>query len=214
MPALILAHETVIARASEGSDKQPAMDSAAWPTDGYQDIKEMWFNGEAIQIFHAPDGHTDGDSVVFFRKSDVVCTGDIYSTVSYPVIDREKGGTVKGIIDGLNRVLDLTIVSNNAEGGTLVVPGHGRISDEADVVEYRNMVVMVRDRIQALVKQGRTLEQVKAARPTLDYDFRYGSTTGPWTTDRFIEAVYTELAANEAKAAPPANRSPRQSQGR
>ena len=140
-------------------------------------------------------GHTDGDIVVFFRKSDVVASGDLFLTTTYPVIDSQSGGRVNGIIDGLNRILDVTIPKDKQEGGTYVVPGHGRLSDEADVVEYRDMLTIVRDRVQELVAKGKTLAEVKAAKPTLDYDGRYGAATGAWTTEMFVEAIYRELAA-------------------
>jgi glyoxylase-like metal-dependent hydrolase (beta-lactamase superfamily II) len=160
-------------------------------------------------MYHIPAAHSDGDSIVYFRRSDVVATGDIYRTDSYPVIDLEKGGNVQGIIDGLNLVLDLAVPEHHEEGGTFVVPGHGRISDEFDVLEYRDMVTIIRDRVQAMISKGMTLDQVKAARPTLDYDSRYGATTGNWTTDMFVETVYRSLTASEAAprtdkhAAPP-----------
>jgi glyoxylase-like metal-dependent hydrolase (beta-lactamase superfamily II) len=166
---------------------------AAWPTETFfAEDKEIFFNDEAIQIIHQP-GHTDGDVLVFFRRSDVVASGDVFTTTSYPVIDTANGGSVQGIIDALNRLLDVTIPKDKAEGGTYVVPGHGRLSDEADVVEFRDMLTIVRDRVQDLVSKGKTLAEVKAARPTLDYDGRYGATTGSWTTDMFVEAVYREL---------------------
>ena len=130
-----------------------------------------------FSCFYQP-GHTDGDIVVFFRKSDVVVSGDLFLTTTYPVIDAQSGGSVQGIIDGLNRILDLTIPKDKQEGGTYVVPGHGRLSDEADVVEYRDMLTIVRDRIQDLVANGKTLAEVKAARSTLDYDGRYGCDHG------------------------------------
>src|SRR4029079_19790553 len=94
---------------------------------------------------HAP--HADGDSLVYFRRSDVISTGDIFSTVSYPVIDLQNGGTVNGVIAGLNRILDLAIPKDKQEGGTYIIPGHGRVCDEADVVEYRDMVTIIRDRV-------------------------------------------------------------------
>jgi glyoxylase-like metal-dependent hydrolase (beta-lactamase superfamily II) len=144
-------------------------------------------------MYHVPAAHTDGDSIVFFRRSDVIATGDVYRTDSYPVIDLERGGTVQGVIDALNLVLDLAVPAHHEEGGTFIVPGHGRISDEFDVLEYRDMVTIVRDRIQAMVAKSMTVDQVKAARPTRDYDPRYGATTGDWTTDKFIEAVYRSL---------------------
>lgn len=187
-PTLIVSHENVLLKlAEEGSVPQGGL-----PTDTYLDTKEIWLNGEAIQLFHQPNAHTDGDTIVYFRKSDVISAGDLYVTTSYPVLDVEHGGSIKGVIDGLNRILDIAIPENSGEGGTLIVPGQGRLSDESDVVEYRNMVVIVRDRIQDLVKKGMTLAQVKAARPTLDYDFRYG-TDRAWTTDMFVEAVYNDL---------------------
>src|SRR5262249_40500098 len=127
-------------------------------------------------------------------RSDVIATGDIFSTNTFPVIDIERGGTLNGIVDGLNKIIDITIPKDWQEGGTMVIPGHGRICDEADVVEYRDMVTIVRDRIEAMVRKGMTLDQVKAARPTFEYDSRYGAETGPWTTTMFIEAAYKTLS--------------------
>ena len=130
-----------------------------------------------------------------FRRSDVIAAGDLFNTTTYPVIDAANGGTIQGTIEGLNRILDLAVPSKDfQEGGTYVIPGHGRLSDEADVVEYRDMLFIIRDRIADLVKQRRTLEQVKAARPTLDYDGRYGADTGPWTTAMFVEAIFREMS--------------------
>jgi glyoxylase-like metal-dependent hydrolase (beta-lactamase superfamily II) len=192
--ARVLAHENVLNRMSAPSGQPSPRPFAAWPTETFfGEEKEIFFNDEAIQLLHQP-GHTDGDILVFFRRSDVVASGDLFITSTYPVIDTARGGSVQGIIDGLNRLLDVTIPRDKAEGGTYVVPGHGRLSDEADVVEYRDMVTIVRDRIRDLIAKGRSLAEVKAAAPTRDYDGRYGATTGPWTTDRFIEAVYAELA--------------------
>jgi hypothetical protein len=134
---------------------------------------------------------------VYFRGTDVIAAGDIYSTVTYPVIDRQHGGTINGVVAGLNRILSLAVSEFRTEGGTLVVPGRGRLSDSADVAYYRDMVTIIRDRVQALIEKGMTLEQVKAAKPTIDYDPRYGATTGPWTTDMFIEAVYATLGGGK-----------------
>jgi cyclase len=155
-----------------------------------------FFNGEGIQLVHQPAAHTDGDSLIWFRGSDVISTGDIYTTTNYPVIDLERGGTISGLIDSLNRILDLAFSEFRTEGGTMIVPGHGRLSDSADVAYYRDMVTVIRDRIQDMVNKGMTLQQVKAARPTKDYDPRYGAATGPWTTDMFIDAVYRSLSKN------------------
>jgi len=191
--AHVLAHENVLRRMSAPSGEPSPRPFAAWPTDTFfADDKEIFFNDEAIQLIHQP-GHTDGDVLVFFRRSDVVASGDLFTTTTYPVVDTQRGGTVQGVIDGLNRLLDITIPKDKEEGGTYVIPGHGRLADEADVVEYRDMLTIVRDRIQDLVSKGKTLAEVKAARPTADYDGRYGATTGPWTTDMFIEAVYRDV---------------------
>ncbi len=192
--ARVLAHENVLKRMSAPSGEPSPRPFAAWPTETFfAEDKELFFNDEAIQLIHQP-GHTDGDVLVFFRRSDVVASGDLFTTTSYPVIDAQNGGSVHGVIDGLNRLLDITIPKDKEEGGTYVIPGHGRLADEADVVEFRDMVTIIRDRIQDLVTKGKTLAEVKAAKPTGDYDGRYGATAGPSTTDMFIEAVYRELA--------------------
>ncbi|MEI9813984.1 MAG: hypothetical protein WDO18_15665 [Acidobacteriota bacterium] len=136
--------------------------------------------------------HTDGDSIVFFRRSDVVAAGNLFDMTSYPRIDLAKGGNVQGVLKGLNLILDLCVPKHEQEGGTYVIPGRGRLTDEHDVLEYRDMVTIIRDRIQDGIKKGQTLAQVKAAKPTYEYDARWGSSTGDWTTDMFIEAVYKE----------------------
>ena len=196
--AALFAHENVMKRMSAPTGSAAPRPSGAWPTDTYfGDKKEIFFNGEAIQLFHPNSAHTDGDSIVFFRRSDVISTGDIFMTTSYPVIDLQGGGSINGVINALNFILDLTIPAEKQEGGTMVIPGHGRLCDEADVVEYRDMVTIIRDRIQDMIKKGMTLEQVKAAKPTRDYDPIYGSTTGFWTTDMFVEAVYKRLSTKK-----------------
>ena len=193
--AAIIAHENVLNRMSAPTGQQASSPSAAWPTDTFfTKKKELFFNGEAIEIIHQPSAHTDGDSIVFFRRSDVVSAGDLFLTTTFPVIDLQRGGNIHGIVEALNHILDITIPKDKQEGGTYVIPGHGRLCDEADVLEYRDMVTIVRDRIQDMVTTGMTLEQVKAARPTLDYDGRYGAKTGSWTTDMFIDAVYRNLS--------------------
>lgn len=190
----VIGHENVLPRMSNGPSAYPVI---AWPTNTYSSAqRKIYFNDEPVVIIHAPAARTDGDSLVFFRKSDVVATGDIFRTDSYPVIDLPRGGSVQGIIDGLNRVLDLAVPAHHEEGGTFIVPGHGRICDEFDVLEYRDMVTIVRDRVQAMKAKGMTVEQVKAARPTLDYDARYGASTGAWTTDMFVDAVYRSVVAS------------------
>jgi cyclase len=192
--ATVIAHENVAARMSRADGNTPPAPGAALPTDTFfGDQDEVPFNNEAVMLIHQPAAHTDGDVLVFFRKSDVIATGDIYVNTSYPVIDLARGGTINGIIAGLNRIIAITVPHDKQEGGTMVIPGHGRIADEADVVEYRDMVTIIRDRVQEMMKKGMTLPQIKAARPTSDYDGRYGATSGFWTTDLFVEAVYRTL---------------------
>ncbi len=192
--ATVIATQQVLDRMSMKDGNTPAAPTGAWPTDTYITAeKELFFNGEAIQIFHQPAAHTDGDSIVFFRRSDVVSTGDIFVTTSYPIIDLDRGGTYQGVLDGLNHILDITIPAEKQEGGTYVIPGHGRLCDEADVVEYRDMMTILRDRFLDMIKRGMTLEQVKATKPTRDYDPLYGTDKGFWTTDKFIEAAYKSL---------------------
>jgi glyoxylase-like metal-dependent hydrolase (beta-lactamase superfamily II) len=197
--AAILAHENVLLRLTSPAPGQEAVPFAAWPTETFfTDRDEFIFNGEAVQVIHQPAAHTDGDSLVFFRRSDVVATGDLFTTVMYPFIDVASGGTIDGYIDALNAILDITVATNVNEGGTMVVPGHGRLSDEQDVIEYRNMVTIVRDRIREYVRRGMTLDEVMARRPTLDYDGRYGTDTGFWTTSMFIQTIYDQMAASRS----------------
>jgi cyclase len=192
--AQVIAHENVLNRVSAPTGKQAALPQGGWPTDTYfNDEKKMYFNGEGIEIIHMPNAHTDGDSIVYFRRSDVIATGDIFTTVMYPVIDTAAGGTINGTIDALDRIVDLIIPVYGQDGGTLVVPGHGRLCDLGDVINFREMTIIIRDRIQDMIKKGMTLEQVKAAKPTFDYDPLYGTSTGFWTTDMFVEAVYKTL---------------------
>ena len=192
--AQIIAHQNVMKRMSAPTGAQAPTPSAAWPTDTYLgDEKDLFFNGEGIQVIHIPNAHTDGDSIVFFRRSDVISTGDLFTTTSYPVVDLDAGGNIQGVLAGLQKIVDLIIPVYGQEGGTLVIPGHGRLCDLGDVLEYREMTTIIRDRVQDMVNKGMTLEQVKAAKPTLDYDPLYGSDSGFWTTDKFVEAVYKSL---------------------
>jgi cyclase len=205
--ARIIAHENVLARLSQ---LQPSLPGAALPTDTFfVPRKDMLFNGEAVQFFHQPNAHTDGDILVHFRKADVVATGDLFTTTMYPFIDVANGGSIEGIIKALNNILAITVPSNVNEGGTMVIPGHGRLTDEQDVIEYRDMVTIVRDRIREYVKRGMTLEQVRALKPTLDFDPRYGSDTGFWTTSMFVETIYKEMLAANPPAKPAGRTPPR-----
>jgi len=189
----IVAHVNVLERMSSptGTAAAPA---AAWPSDTYFAADwELYVNGEALQLIHVPDAYSDGDTMVFFRRSDVIATGDIYNTSRYPRFDAENGGSVAGVIEGLNRILDITIAGANQEGGTVVIPGHGRLSDETEVANYRDMVTIVRDRVGSMIAAGMTLEQVQTARPTSDYDGLYDEPKG-WTGAMFVAAVYRDLA--------------------
>jgi glyoxylase-like metal-dependent hydrolase (beta-lactamase superfamily II) len=195
--ARVYAHENAYARMTNPKDGSAAMPSSLWPTDSFAaPLKSLFVTGEPIEIIHQPSAHSDSDLVVFFRKSDVISAGDIFVTNSYPVIDPKRGGTLKGILDGLNHLIDIAIPEYNTMGGTRIIPGHGRISNEIDLVEYRDAMTIIADRITQLVLEGKTLEQVKAAGVSLDFDGVYGATSGPRTTDMFVDAVYREVTAN------------------
>ena len=185
----IVSHQNVVRRLVGVS----AVSRDAWPNDDFfTRDKDFFFNGEAVIVTHMPAAASDGDSIVFFRRSDVIATGDLFMPGRYPAIDRAAGGSVQGEIDALNAILHLAVPGKYQEGGTYIIPGHGRICDEADVVEYREMVTVVRDRVQDLIKKGSTLEQVKAARLTRDYDGEY-SRPGSTSADAFVESVYSSL---------------------
>jgi len=193
-----VAHENAFNRMSTGSQGVPPLSGDALPASTFfTPRKDLFSNGEPVQLISQPNAHTDGDILVFFRKSDVVATGDVFVTTSYPVIDTSHGGTVQGVIDALNAIIELTVPERNQMGGTRVIPGHGRICNEADVVDYRDMVTIIRDRVQEMAKKGMTAQQVKAARPSLEYDGIYGATTGNWTTDMFLETVYREVTSRK-----------------
>jgi cyclase len=193
-PAAIIAHENVLNRMSAPTGKQASRLPDAWPGDTFFDEeKDLFFNGEGIELIHVPAAHTDGDVLVYFRKSDVIAAGDLYINTTFPVVDLAAGGNFQGILNGLNRIIDIAIPRDKEEGGTYVISGHGRLADEADVVDYRDMNTVIRDRFLDAIKRGMTLEQVKAANLVSDYAGRYGSASGPWTTDDFVEAVYKSL---------------------
>ena len=194
-PAAIISHENVLARMT--AEDRPVTEM---PLNTFFEAgRDFYFNGEAVVLYHVPGAHTDGDVVVYFRGSDVLVAGDIFVTTHYPVIDLAAGGGVDGFIAGLNTMLDIAVPAYLQEGGTYVIPGHGRIGDEADIVSSRDMLVIVRARIADLIAQGKTLEQVIDAQPALDYDPRFGegSEDGLWTSDDFVSAIYRDLKANE-----------------
>ncbi len=186
-PAAIIAHENTLSRMS--AEKRAATDLPL--NSFFEDGRDFSFNGEAVFLYHVPAAHSDGDIVVYFRTSDVLVAGDIFVTTSYPVIRSDAGGGIDGFVAGLNKLLDVAVPKYLQEGGTYVIPGHGRVGDESDILEFRDMVVILRDRIASLVAKGMTLEQVMATKPTLDYDQRYA--TAAWTPAMFVAAVYRDL---------------------
>lgn len=193
--ASVLAHENVLTRMTMASDVFPA---GLWPTKTFfYRMYSMYLNGEGIQVIYQPAAHTDGDTIVFFRRGDVIATGDLIDTTRFPVIDVERGGSVQGLIDGLNRLMDLSILNVPMQWNpdrTFLVPGHGRVYDKLDLLEYRDAITVIRDRVQDLIDQGKSLDEVLAADPTLGYRSEYGADSGPWTTDMFVEVVYRELS--------------------
>jgi glyoxylase-like metal-dependent hydrolase (beta-lactamase superfamily II) len=190
--AAVVAHENANARmiAAKVPDRSRPYNTF------FEDSRDFPFNGEPVMLYHGGAASTDADTMVFFRRSDVIVAGELYSTTTYPVIDLANGGSVAGLVSALNRILELAVPSKLLQdGGTYVIPGHGRISDEADVVEFRDMVVIVQARIKDMVERGMTLEQVKAARPSLDYDGRYATPSGPTSTAAFVESLYNDAVA-------------------
>ena len=186
----IIGHENVLNRFYLTENDIPSL---TLTTTYFTNTKDFYANGESIVIYHLPNAHTDGDSIVYFRGSDVISTGDIYIPGQYPDIDIERGGSVDGEIAALQLILALMVPDLFAEGGTYVVPGHGRIGDEIDIVEYRNMIYIVRDRIQDMIDRNFSLSQILAEDPTFDYDTEYGGHRGGPSNEEFITAVYQSL---------------------
>ena len=194
--AQIISHENTLLRLSGAMGGKAPIEQDGWPTSTFfGKQKAIFFNREAVRIYHEPKAQTDGDVIVFFRRSDVIATGDLFDPERYPVIDIAAGGGIDGVIAALNHIIDLSTPAFGQEGGTLIIPGHGRLSSYGDVVNYRDAVTVIRDRVRDAIKKGESLRQVKAAKLSMDYDPIYGATDGPWTTDKFIEAVYTSLKA-------------------
>jgi len=198
--ATVLAHENVLRRLSGlgGNGAEAAYPTKMLPNDTFTSrYRSMYVNDDAVQIIRQTGAHSDSDVMVLFRKADVIATGDVIDLRQFPVIDPSKGGSIQGEIEALNRLLTEFVVPNVPlvlkAGRTLVVPGHGYVSDYGEVVEYRDMVTVIKDTVQALIDKGQTLEQVKAANPTKGYRGRYGKESGPWTTEMFVEAVYNGL---------------------
>jgi len=202
--AAILASDGVLRRMSGATHGNKAYPAEAWPTEAFfQPRKAIYLNREGIEVLRAPAAHSDSDSLVFFRGSDVVMAGDVLDTTGFPHIDLAQGGSLEGEIDALNHLLELAIPPVplvNQEGGTYVVAGHGRVCDQADVLDYRDMVVTVRDVVQDMIKRGVALDQIKAASPALPYERQYGRSANGWTTNAFVEVVYRSLIAAPTRA--------------
>jgi len=190
--AAIVASENVVTRMSAPAGQKTPAPEALPTVTFFEGDKEIFFNSEPVITMLAPGAHSDGDTMVFFRRSDVVSTGDVFNTYTYPVINLEAGGSINGVIDALNHVLDIAVPEHEQEGGTYIIPGRGRLCDEHDLLEYRDMVTIIRDRVQDLMKKNRTLDQIKAAHPTEDWDGRLGQDKA-WTPDMFVEAIYKGL---------------------
>ena len=197
--AKLIAHENTLNRMNGTAEGETELPLEMQPTSTFfTEKKEIYFNGEPIEILFQPGAYTDGDLLVFFRGSDVIASGRVFSTTTYPIIDEKRGGSIQGHLDALNRILDITVPRFNEQGGTMVIPGSGRLTNESDVDDYRNWMTMVKDRVLEMIKKKMTLEQVKAARPTLEYDGLFA--TPGWTTDQFVEAVYRSLSQSETPA--------------
>jgi cyclase len=191
--AQVIAHENVLLRLTGAFGGEP-VDASLWPTNTFfNDEKRLYLNGEGIRIIHQPPAHTDGDVVVFFRRSDVISAGDFYRTTGWPRIDLAGGGSYRGTIEALNNLVDLIIPVYGQDGGTLVIPGHGRLSGLGDVLDFREMAIVIGDRIEHMIDQGMSLEQVVAARPAMDYEPVYGAPGNTEVTDQFVESVYVSL---------------------
>jgi cyclase len=197
--AQVIAHENVLLRLSQANGDQ-AVDPSLWPTNTFfNSEKRLYFNNEGIQLVHAPRAHTDGDIVVFFRKSDVIAAGDFYRTTSWPRIDLAGGGSYQGTIDALNTLVGLMIPVYGQDGGTIVIPGHGRVSGLGDVLDFREMVIVIGDRLKHMIAEGMTLEQVLAARPAMDYEPVYAGAQGAEATTQFLEVAYQSLVQEGAQ---------------
>ena len=191
--AAVVGHESMLMRMAMSSEYGPELQ----PTETFFVPRlDLYFNNEPVEIIYQPNANDDTNVIVHFRRSDVIATGDVFRLDGYPVIDLEHGGSIQGVLASLNRLVELAVSDTLAEGGTLIIPGHGRICDEGDLVRYRDMLTVIRDRVQAWIDRGDSLSEIKRAGPSFEYDSRYGATRGEWTTEMFIEAVYASLMAD------------------
>lgn len=194
--AEVLADESVLTRLVQEQSTSGHAPQALWPTITEDlDLYSMAFNGEAVQLYHPHDANTDGQLMVFFRQSNVIAAGDVVDMQAYPMIDVARGGTIDGELVALNKVIEMAVPAAFAEGGTVVIPGHGALCDQADVESYKNMITTIRNRIQFYKNEGKSLEEVLALKPSAGWDERWGAASGPGSTHDFITAVYRTLPA-------------------
>ena len=193
--AAILAHDSVLQRMSAPTGKAAPYPDDALPTEAFYPKRyTLRMNDEGIEVLYQPAAHSNADSFVLFRGSDVVVAGDVLDKTRFPVIDIANGGSIQGEIDALNKLIELTIAPTPfiyKGPGTYVIPGHGRLCEQMEVVDYRDMVVTVRDVIADMIKRGMTLDQIQAASPAKPYETQYGVQEG--STKGFVEAVYKSL---------------------
>ena len=189
--AVIVAQENVRKRLgvervnSRTRERTPPAPPAAWPLVTYADGVTLYLNGDELEVTHVARAHTDGDSIVRFRKANVVHMGDTFFNGNYPFIDVDSGGSIDGVIAAADRVLA------SIDAGTKLIPGHGPLGTKADLQTYREMLAGIRDRVKALIAQGKTLDQVIAARPTAQWDATWGK--GFMKPDLFVGFVHRSL---------------------
>jgi glyoxylase-like metal-dependent hydrolase (beta-lactamase superfamily II) len=197
--AQIISHEAVLARMGAPTGATPAFPSGAWPTSTYADRqKVMWINDEGIQVMHRPAAHSDGDSIVHFRRNDVIMVGDLIDMTRFPRIEVDRGGSIGGLLAALNDLIERAIPVVPLEwrdGGTKVVPGHGWPGEQADVVEYRDMVTIVRDRVADQLRKGRSLQEIQATNPTAGYTTRYSRQDDGAAAREFVESIHRSLTS-------------------
>jgi cyclase len=179
MGVLILARDEVRVRLSAQSPEE------ALPVLTYSDAITIHLNGEEVYAFPVPPAHTDGDTFIHFRDSDVIHSGDVFRTTAFPVIDTNNGGTLVGTIAALGRLV------GEAGPDTKILPGHGVVSTRMDVIGFRDMVMDITDQVAEMVEQGMSYDQVAEANPTLSYNERYGD------PERFLRAVFSELGGED-----------------
>jgi len=195
MGTLIFAHDSVRAWLKGGTidrrtgKRGPGKPRKSLPLITFNDTVTFHLNGEEVHVFKAPNAHTDGDSIVHFKGSNVIHMGDVFRTTNYPYIDKNHGGTFKGMVEAMNIAVEL------ADPNTRVIPGHGVVSDQKGMMEFRDMLVAIGTNIQDLINNRKSLEETLGAKPTAKYDARWGKTRF-FTKERLVTLIYNELKGN------------------